>query len=417
MPNFTINPTLRDLQPSATLAVNDRTRQMAEQGQEVFRLGFGQSPFPVPGFLVSALQQHAHEKAYLPAAGLMALREAVCGYLQRTEQLSFSPEQVVIGPGSKELMYLLQSALQSELILPSPSWVSYAPQADILGRKVSWLPGSISASADSVAAELEAHCAANPEGAKLFVLNTPSNPTAYCYSAAQLQAIAVVARRYQLIILSDEIYSGLQFDGGHQSIARYYPEGTIISNGLSKWCGAGGWRLGAFVFPTELAALQRAITALATETFSAVASPIQYAAVEAFEASDEMDDYLLHARRVLKALLNDCYQQLVTSGASLCAPEGGFYLFPTVPPRAGESSQSMCLKLLEETGVAVLPGTPFGRSVDELCMRIACVDFNGSQAMAASRASVADLDQAFLQEHCAATMEGMSRLCAWLSAR
>ncbi len=139
-PRTPLNPAVQDLGHSATLAINERCQRMLADGREVIRLGFGQSPFPVPEVVVDELRRQAHRKAYLPVQGLPELRQAVAGFLERTEGLSYSPEQVLIGPGTKELMFLLQFVCEAELLLPSPSWVSYAPQAGITGRPVHWLP-------------------------------------------------------------------------------------------------------------------------------------------------------------------------------------------------------------------------------------------------------------------------------------
>ncbi|MGB0723745.1 MAG: pyridoxal phosphate-dependent aminotransferase, partial [Gammaproteobacteria bacterium] len=250
-------PRVRNLGQSATLAINARSREMAANGREVFRMGLGQSPFPVPAVMQSALHAHVHEKDYLPVEGLRALRESFCGYLRRTEGLDYLPENVLIGPGTKELMFLVQMVYRGDIVIPSPSWVSYAPQARIIGRKVEWLPTDMEQGLRVTPEALEAVCAKDPVKPRLLIINYPGNPTGASYSAEQLQAIAEVARRHRMVVLSDEIYSGLHFDGGHQSIARWYPEGTIISNGLSKWAGAGGWRLGAFAFPESLAWLHR----------------------------------------------------------------------------------------------------------------------------------------------------------------
>ncbi|MCZ6831688.1 MAG: aminotransferase class I/II-fold pyridoxal phosphate-dependent enzyme, partial [Gammaproteobacteria bacterium] len=272
-----LNANIRELQPSATLAINEECQRLQESGRKIFRLGFGQSPFPVPDTVVAALQNNAHQKAYLPTQGLPALRQAVAAYLQRNEQLDCDASQVMVGPGSKELMFLLQLTYEAELLLPAPTWVSYAPQAAIIGREISWLQCDLDQATGLDPQLLEQHCQNQPGRTRLLVLNYPSNPTGNTYTADQLRALADVARRHRLLILSDEIYSGLNFAGEHISIARYYPEGTIVSNGLSKWCGAGGWRLGVFVFPRELAWLQQAMAALVTETFSAVSAPVQYA--------------------------------------------------------------------------------------------------------------------------------------------
>lgn len=137
---------------------------------------------------------------------------------------------------------------------------------------------------------------------RLVVLNYPANPSGTSYGPAELEAIADVAQRYRLVLLSDEIYGELHTEGGHVSITHYYPEGTIISSGLSKWCGAGGWRLGTFTFPAPLDWLRDALASVASETYTAVCAPVQYAAVTAFQGGVAIERYLWHARRILKRL-------------------------------------------------------------------------------------------------------------------
>ncbi len=245
--------TVTNLTPSATLAINEHSARLQQQGREIFRLGLGQSPFPVPPWVVDELRKHAHQKAYLPVKGLPELRHAIAGFLHRTEALDIHPDHVLVGPGTKELMFLLQLCYDAELIVPSPSWVSCAPQAEIIGRPVQWLQNEPATGLRVTPEALDQLCRQDPEKPRLLILNCPGNPTGYTYSSDQLKAIADVARRYRVLVLSDEIYSGLDFQNTHVSIARFYPEGTIVSNGLSKWCGAGGWRLGAFALAAELA--------------------------------------------------------------------------------------------------------------------------------------------------------------------
>ncbi len=131
-----IRPSVQNLKPSATLLINERSKALAKEGHKIYRLGFGQSPFPVPQEVVAELRKHAHEKDYLPVKGLMALREAVAQFNQRTLGINCTAENIMIGPGSKELLLGLQMACDADLILPSPSWVSYEPQAHIVEKKV-----------------------------------------------------------------------------------------------------------------------------------------------------------------------------------------------------------------------------------------------------------------------------------------
>ena len=420
-PEVYLNLNIRGMGPSATLAINERSRQLAAQGQRIYRLGLGQSPFPVPGHVQQCLRDNAHQKDYLSVKGLPALRQAVVDWVRRSEGLDYSPDNVLVGPGTKELMFLVQLAYYGDLVIPSPSWVSYAPQARIIGRHIHWLRTRPETGLGVEPETLEALCATDPDRPRLLILNSPSNPTGLCYDAGQLRAIAEVLRKYRMLALSDEIYSGTHYAGGHVSLARYYPEGTIISNGLSKWCGAGGWRLGFFVFPQSLGWLADAMAAVASETFTSTSAPIQYAAVTALEAGAEMDDYLDRSRQVLGALAEYAYLTLSGVGAELHRAAGGFYLFPHFETRrAGlaargiETGEVFCERLLEETGVATLPGSCFGRPEKELSLRLAIVDFDGQTALA--RAATEVVDEAFVKTHCPRVTTAIERMAEWVDA-
>ena len=421
-PAVHLNMNVRGLKPSATLAVNERSNALREAGRAVHKLGLGQSPFPVPEEVVQSLRDHAAEKDYLAVKGLPALRQALCSYLERTQGLSFDPANILIGPGSKELMFILQLAYYGELIIPSPSWVSYAPQARIIGRQLSWLPTRIETGLGVEPDSFAAACEEDPDRPRLLILNYPGNPTGMCYSDSQLQEIADIARKYRVLLLSDEIYGGLRFDGQHKSIASYYPEGTIISTGLSKWCGAGGWRLGAFVFPPELQWLLDGMAVVSSETFTSTSAPIQYAAVKAFEGSPAIDRYLDDSRRVLQALGYEYARRLRDCGAALADPQGAFYLFPNFEPvrehfveRGIETSAQLCEAMLEEAGVATLPGGDFGRPSNELSLRLAYVNFDGEKALAAAK-DADDINTDFLREHCSPAMDALDAMCDWLAA-
>lgn len=419
-----LNLNVRGLPLSATLGINELSNQLIASGKQVYKLGLGQSPFPVPQEVVAALQANAYQKDYLPVRGLPALQQALVAYIERTQGLSYQPQQVLIGPGSKELMFILQLVYYGDLVIPTPSWVSYAPQAHIIGRKVRWVPTQAENKWLLTPDELEAVCAEDPSKPRILILNYPNNPTGYSYSDAELQALALVARKYKIILLSDEIYGELQFDGGQCSIARHYPEGTIISGGLSKWCGAGGWRLGSFVAPPELEWLIKAMATVASETFTSVSAPIQYAAVSAFNGSEAIERYLFQSRRILKALGTNVHTALTGLGLTLPPFDGGFYAFPDFTPlrerlatRGITTSVQLCTRLLEETGVAVLPGSCFGRPETELSIRLAYVDFNGTQALAAAEQlpDEQELGLEFLRENCGQVVTAMEKMCAWLA--
>ena len=211
--------------------------------------------------MVEALKENAHQKDYLAVKGLPELRETIVKYWKRTQNLNYTADNIMISPGSKELLFLLQLVYYGDLVIPSPSWVSYAPQAMIVERRVNWVKTHPENDWRLTAESLDALCAKDPERPRTLILNYPSNPTGATYSEGHLKAIAKVARKYSVILLSDEIYGELNHENRHVSMARFYPEGTIISSGLSKWCGAGGWRLGVFTFPPELQWLTDAMAA------------------------------------------------------------------------------------------------------------------------------------------------------------
>ena len=419
-PEVYLNLRVRGLGTSATLSINERSNQLIQEGKRVFKLGLGQSPFPVPDHVQQALRDHAHEKDYLPVKGLLPLREAIVDWVERTEGLVYHPENVLIGPGTKELMFLAQLVYYGDLVIPSPSWVSYAPQAHIVNRPIHWINANIEEGLGVTPEALDKFCADDPIRPRLVVLNSPGNPTGMAYSENQLSELAEVFRKYRILVISDEIYSGVNFKGEHQSLARYYPEGAIISNGLSKWCGAGGWRLGWFVFPQSLSWLSDAMAAVASETYTSICAPVQYAAISALQPRDDMEEYLSDSRKILSELMSFATQRLRDAGGHISEAKGGFYLFPcfdskkeALAARGITTSTQLCEAMLEETGVASLPGSAFGRSEQEMSMRIALVAFDGDEALKAAKTEVVDFE--FLKNHCGDLVEAIERMAAFIA--
>ncbi len=419
-----LNLNVRGMTPSATVAINEQSNALRAEGKQVFKLGLGQSPFPVPAPVVQRLRDAAHEKDYLPVKGLWDLRRAVAEYHRRTDSLPGSADDVLIGPGSKELMFILQLVYYGDLVIPTPSWVSYAPQADIIGRKVRWLPTRREDGWMLKAEGLERLCETDPGRPRIVILNYPSNPTGGTYKIDELKELAAAARKHKVVLLSDEIYGELHFKGQHVSLARFYPEGTIVSSGLSKWCGAGGWRLGTFLFPRNLRWLLDAMAAVASETFTSTSAPIQYAAVRAFEGGLEIERYLRDSRRILSALARESCKRMRAAGIDVETPKGAFYVFPDFSPcraklerRGIKTSLEMCEALLGDTGVAILPGSAFGRPGEELTARMALVDFDGARTLMHAQAlpPTEKLGLDFLEHDCSNLLTAIDRVCEWLS--
>lgn len=418
-----LNPNIRGLRESPTLRINQRCRELSAAGKRVYRLGLGQSPFPVPDSVVNALRLHAPEKEYLHVQGLEQLRETVASFHRNKDGVHFLPENIIIGPGSKELLFLLQMIFEGEVIIPAPSWVSYLPQARIIGNVIHVLQTRREQGWRLMPEDLERFCEQHKSTPLLLILNYPGNPDGMTYSAEELEKLANVAARYKLFILSDEIYAQLHHEGRHVSIARFYPEATIISSGLSKWCGAGGWRLGTFSFPPHLHWMMKAMTAVASETFTSVSAPIQFAAIQAFRCGAEIEDYLWHVRKILARLGKETADILNEAGVKTHLPSGAFYLFPDfsacrekLASKGIWNSRQLCETLLEETGVAILPGADFNRPEEELTARLSYVDFDGAQTLLASyRHPLHEpLVEGFTDQYCGKVKQAARLITAWL---
>ena len=402
------------LKASATLAINELSQKLITEGKEVFKFGLGQSPFPVPDIIVKELQKNAHQKDYLNVSGLIGLREEVANYHSNKNQYKYNAESVIIGPGSKELIFQTQLVLNCDLLLPSPSWVSYEPQAQILNKKVHWIKATAETNWHLDPEELDKTCASLNSVNKLLILNSPNNPSGTTHG--NLKELANVAKKHNVIIIADEIYAELDFTGEYKSITHYYPEKTIVSSGLSKWCGAGGWRLGMLVFPDELSYIRDSVRTVASETFTAVSAPIQYAAIKAY--SEDHSEYLENSRLILKMIGDYIYKELSSVGVMCQKPQGGFYMicdFSNVVNKTHEinNDKTLCQKILNDIGFAMLPGSDFGMEEDKLLSRIAFVDFDGSKALKMISKEKPSSDN-FLDLTCPKIAKGISLLKDWI---
>ena len=399
---------VKGLKPSSTLLINETSRRLEEQGKKIYKFGFGQSPFKVPEDVVEELKNNSHQNKYLPMQGLLELRNAVAKYTSKKKNFDYKSENVIIGPGSKELMFLLHIIFDGEIILPAPSWVSYAPQA-ILGRnKIQILQTKRENNWFPTAAEIEKVILKNKNKNYLLFLNSPNNPSGQI--CENLGEISEIANKYNLIILSDEIYSELTFEDSFKSISSFCPEKTIISTGLSKWCGAGGWRLGYFLIPDNLLDIKNMINVLASETFSAVSAPIQYAAIKAYE--NDHSNYINKSKNILSAVGNYVYENLKSNKILINKPQGGFYLMPEFLNKKFNSSSEMCDSILNDTGVALLPGTDFGFNPSQMLARLSFTDFDGQEFMSKIEDNQ-KIDNDLIANFAPKIIEGVDKLKKW----
>ena len=399
---------VKNLKPSSTLFINETSKKLEDQGKKIFKFGFGQSPFPVPEGVISALKKNAHKKEYMPIQGSLELREAIAKYINKRTNNSFSSENIIISPGSKEMMFLLHLGFEGDILLPAPSWVSYEPHAIIGGNKLHWLETSRENNWFPTPEQIEKKAKDLKNKNIILILNSPNNPSGS--NCKNFEEIARVAKKYRIIILSDEIYTELAFDREYRSISKYYPEGTIISSGLSKWCGAGGWRLGYFILPNNLSEITNQLKVLASETFSSVSSPIQYAAITAHK--NDHTNYINHSKNILKSVGNYVYENLKSNNVLINKPQGGFYLLPEFINKKFSTSTELCDNILKETGVALLPGSDFGFSEKKMLARLSYTDFDGENFMN-NTVHNEEINYEKIKKHAPKIIEGINRLKDW----
>ena len=397
------------LKESATLAINEKSKRLIKNGKKIYRFGFGQSPFQIPEKIVETLKINAHRKEYLPIQGLPELREKISKYLHRRTGVDYSKDNILITPGSKEAMLLMHVAFNGEIITPAPSWVSYEPQAEIGTNKVHWLETSRENNWFPTANELEKKLKSLGKNKNLIlILNSPNNPSGTICN--NLKELAKISKKYNLIILSDEIYTDLSFDNSYESISKYYPGSTFISGGLSKWCGAGGWRLGFLAVPNSMKDFMKSLKSLASESYSTVNTPTQFAAVEAYKGNYE--SYKLKVRGILNAVGTYVYNNLKSNKVLINPPQGAFYLMPEFRNKKYKTSSKLCETILNETGVAMLPGSDFGFNPKRMLTRLSYTDFDGFEFFK-NISNYNSISEEMVKTYAPNVVEGVSKLSNW----
>jgi aspartate/methionine/tyrosine aminotransferase len=335
-----------------------KAKALEARGREIVHLEIGEPDFDTPAHAVAAAQQALDRgfTHYVPAPGIPELRTAVTEFLDRTGRLQTSPDRVLITPGAKPIMFFTIMALceeGDEVLYPDPGFPMYASIAAFAGAKA--VPVPLREENGFVIDPDELRSLVT-DRTKLLILNSPHNPCGSASTPEQLQAIAEIAIEHDLVVLSDEVYWALRYDGKHHSVLDFdgMAERTVLLDGWSKTFAMTGWRLGFGVFPQPLV---EPVTRLLINSVSCTSAFSQYAAIAALEGPWDDVDRMLAAfrdrREVMVSGLN------AVPGVSCVEPEGAFYAFPNIS-ELGVSAATLADRLLDEAGVAVLPGTSFG---------------------------------------------------------
>jgi aspartate aminotransferase len=358
--NYRISKRAVSLSPSLTLAIDAKAKQMKAEGVDVVGFGAGEPDFDTPQHIKDAAAKAlaAGFTKYTPAAGIPELRQAIAGKHKRENGLTYKPSQIIVSCGGKHSCYnVVMATCQEgdEVVIPAPYWLSYPEMVKLAGAKPVILETTDKTEFKVTAAQL---CAAITPRTRLFILNSPSNPTGTVYAPAEVKALGDVCVEKGVLIMSDEIYEHLLYDGTkHKSVASFSPvhqEHAIIVHGFAKAWSMTGWRLGWCAAPEPIAS---AIDAIQSHSTS---NPTSFAQKGAVAALTGPQDHLIgwlgeydRRRRYAHQILNSI------PGITCCNAKGAFYLFPNIS-RLGLKSTEFCTRLLEAEKVAAVPGVAFG---------------------------------------------------------
>ncbi len=346
--------------PSLTLAISTKAQAMRAEGLDVCSFSAGEPDFATPEHIKRAAQVALDQgkTRYGPAAGEPRLRSALVAKLQRDNNLTYHPEEVLVSNGGKHSLFNLMSALLDpgdEVIIPAPYWVSYPEIVKLAGGTPVVVPTQAAHGYRITPQQLQE--AITPR-TRLFVLNSPGNPTGAVYSLSDLTALAQVVVAADILVVADEIYEKIVYDNAqHISIGSLNPEifhRTIVSNGFAKAYSMTGWRVGYLAGPLDLV---KAATTVQGHSTSNVCTFAQYGAIAALEGPqtcvEQMRSAFSERRQVMLSALN------ALPGLSCPRPDGAFYMFCSIAA-TGKSSLEFCADLLESQLVAAVPGIAFG---------------------------------------------------------
>lgn len=353
--------------PSLTLAIDSKAKAMKAEGIDICSFSAGEPDFPTPAHIcqAAATALETGKTRYGPAAGEPALREAIAQKLQKENLLCYGAENVIVTNGGKHSLFNLMLAMiepGDEVIIPAPYWLSYPEMVKLAEGTPVIVPTDAASGFKITPEQLRQAITAKT---RLFVLNSPSNPTGMVYTPDEIRALAEVIVEKDIFVVSDEIYEKLLYDGAeHLSIGAVGPEifeRTVVSSGFAKAYSMTGWRIGFLAGPVELI---RATIAIQGHSTSNVCTFAQYGAIAALQGPQDCVEEMRQAFAERRQFMLDALNAI--PGLQCLKPDGAFYLFPSIE-KTGMKSLDFSSALLEEYQVAVIPGIAFAA---DNCIRL-----------------------------------------------
>jgi aspartate aminotransferase len=349
-----------DVTPSLTLAIDTKAKAMKREGIDVLSFSVGEPDFDTPAHIRAAAEAALDQgkTRYGAVAGEPRLREAIAHKLQKDNALPYQPENIVVTNGGKHSLFnLLMTLIEpgDEVIIPAPYWVSYPEMVKLAGGTPVIVSTTVEGGFKISPEQLQQ--AITPR-TRMFILNSPSNPTGMVYAPAEVRALAAIVAQHDIWVVSDEIYEKILYDGAeHLSIGAVSPElfeKTIVSSGFAKTYAMTGWRIGFLAAPLPIV---KAVSTLQGHSTSNVCTFAQYGAIAAYEGSQDCVTEMVNAFAERRKVVLDYVNAI--PGFACPPPNGAFYVFPNIG-KLGVKSLDFCDALLEKKQVAAVPGIAFG---------------------------------------------------------
>ena len=383
-----ISQRISSMPPSETLAMTQIANELAEAGKDVIKLSIGEPDFNTPEMVKEAAKTAIDENwtHYPPVPGYPDLKKAICAKFKRDNNLDYAPEQIVVSTGGKQAIYQVVMSLVDpgdEVVIPTPFWVSYKAIVQLAEGKSVYIQTKIENDFKVTPDQLRA--ALTPK-TKMMIFSSPSNPTGMLYSREELKALAEVLSDYpNVIVLSDEIYEHINFEGKHESMAQFdwMKERTVTVNGVAKGFAMTGWRIGFIGAPVAIA---KACNKLQGQVTSATCSIAQRATIKAMQMDPATSEDIINMRNIFLQRRDMVYDLLrEIPGFKVRLPKGAFYFFPEISELYGkqvpadsvfaktynkttiDNSTDFCMYILYDANVALVQGVAFG---DDNCVRL-----------------------------------------------